>query len=295
MASRDAKYRHDIGIQRRCRREHTGVRVILRDDHPRVRKILVPRGPGRYRQRGLLTLTGAGLSPWSIGGGDPHFANVVLLALNENGTDGSTTFDDQSNSNHTLTAVGNAQWDTAQAPSGLTSSGLFDGNGDRITVTSGGTDFDFGTSPFSIEGFLRIAASTQMNIFDADGFGQGFPRSWIIAKYSSAFGPENKLLWAIATGTEYVTTNAISLNTWTHFYVGRDGATLYTALDGIVNTHNVGSGYSIPATGGYNPTIGGQATYGNWYNGHIAAIRVTKGVARYTANFAPPSLPLPTS
>ena len=59
-------------------------------------------------------------------GGDPYFANVVLLAGNESGADGTTTFLDQSSYARTLTAVGNAQWDTAQAPTGQTSSILLD-------------------------------------------------------------------------------------------------------------------------------------------------------------------------
>ncbi|MCR4298188.1 MAG: hypothetical protein NUV75_05470, partial [Gallionella sp.] len=85
-------------------------------------------------------------------GGDPSWASVTLLAFNDNAADGTTTFDDQSDSNHTLTPAGNTQYDTAQAPTGLTSSILFDGTDDRILIASS-SDFGFGTGDLTVEGF----------------------------------------------------------------------------------------------------------------------------------------------
>src|SRR3990167_8152900 len=96
------------------------------------------------------------VSAGGFGVTDPYWSSVVLLAFNENGADASTTFDDASNANHTLTANGNAQWDTAQAPTGLTSSALFDGTGDSITTNSSAS-FAFGTGDFTVEFFMRTA------------------------------------------------------------------------------------------------------------------------------------------
>jgi hypothetical protein len=85
---------------------------------------------------------------------DKHFASVRLL-LGFEGSDGSTTFVDDGATGHTVTASGNAQIDTAQLKFGA-SSGLFDGNGDFLTV-SDHADWVLGNLPFTIEGFVRFA------------------------------------------------------------------------------------------------------------------------------------------
>jgi hypothetical protein len=86
---------------------------------------------------------------------DPFFASVVLLAVNDNAADGTTTFIDQSASAKTLTTVGNAQYDTAQAAPGMTSSGLFDGTGDALTALDS-DDWSFGSGDFTVEAFVRF-------------------------------------------------------------------------------------------------------------------------------------------
>ena len=65
----------------------------------------------RKRQQGFI------MNPFRFGGApaptDPDYANVSLL-LHMDGTDGSTTFTDNSPIGHTVTAVSNAQINTAR-------------------------------------------------------------------------------------------------------------------------------------------------------------------------------------
>ena len=89
-------------------------------------------------------------------------AQTVLL-LHCDGTDASTTFTDSSSPAKTVTAVGDAQLDTAQFKFG-TASGLFDGTGDELTVTDH-ADFDFGTGDFTIEFFVRFNSVTGVQGF----------------------------------------------------------------------------------------------------------------------------------
>lgn len=78
-------------------------------------------------------------------------------------------------------------------------------------------------------------------------------------------------------------TQNVAFSTWSHIAYTRVGQTYYLFLNGIL----VGSGtfqYGISA--GRYITIGKQA--GNGATGYVDDFRVTKGVARYTANFTPP-------
>lgn len=79
-------------------------------------------------------------------------ANVMLL-LHCDGTDGSTTFDDESTTDHTVTPVGNAQIDTADKKFG-TASGLFDGTGDYLTIADH-ADFDLSGGTWTIEMWIK--------------------------------------------------------------------------------------------------------------------------------------------
>ena len=81
--------------------------------------------------------------------------NYTKLLLHFDGTDGSTTFVDSSPSGKTVTAVGNAQIDTAQYKFGG-ASGLFDGNGDYLSVPDS-DDWYFGTGDFTIDAWARFA------------------------------------------------------------------------------------------------------------------------------------------
>src|SRR5687767_4191678 len=82
---------------------------------------------------------------------------VVLLAVAERAADVTTSFDDQQAATHTVTDTGDEVWDDGQAPSGLSSSLLLDGTGDAIGVTTGHSDFSFGTGDFTVELFYRQA------------------------------------------------------------------------------------------------------------------------------------------
>ena len=81
---------------------------------------------------------------------------------------------------------------------------------------------------------------------------------------------------------------------WYHIAVVRNGSTVTIYRDGI----SVGSGSD---TVSHNPSTattlmigGGSATgFNNFYfNGYLDDLRITKGYARYTSNFTPPTFAL---
>ena len=214
---------------------------------------------------------------------DPSYANVSLL-LHGNGTNGSTTITDNSPSPKTVTAEGNAQISTAQSKFGGASI-AFDGTGDRVSVANNAA-FDFGTGDFTVECWVfSVAALTSYNFEYAHIAGKG---SGIAGgEYSLGFY-QQKINW-FANSTTTQGTTILTNNTWYHFAASRAGSTLKLFVNGLLessttNTLNYTSSVSFNAGDRQAGDSGGQYPF----NGYIDELRVTKGVARYTANFTPP-------
>ena len=93
-------------------------------------------------------------------------------------------------------------------------------------------------------------------------------------------------------------TSAISNNVWTHFALVRVGTTITAYKNGVANgtltvagSFAVGSPLNQPAL-----CISDSADTGGreFMAGYIDDFRITKGVARYTAAFTPPTAAFPT-
>lgn len=217
-------------------------------------------------------------------GGDPHWSNVVSL-LHFDGTDGSTTFTDETGK--TWTANGNAQIDTAQSKFGG-ASGYFDGTGDYISVSSGMSL----AGDFTIEAFVRPAAyNNHFSIYDSrtSGLANGF--LMYINKTNNHVEVEYRNGGTWSAGP--VSTTALALNTWVHVALARQGQVSKLYIGGI-EEGSVDSGSVFNFSNGA-ARVGAVANAdADWAaNGHIDALRITSGVARYTANFTPPSAPFP--
>jgi hypothetical protein len=216
---------------------------------------------------------------------DPYFANVTLL-LHCNGTNGSTTFTDVKG--HTVTPIGNAQISTAQSKFGG-ASGLFDGSGDYISVTDA-ADISMGSSDFTIEGWAYFAAGASPNcIYDK--------RATFTARGLAIFrDTDNNLYFAAGNSDtaawEVFLSGAAPTGAWLHYAFVRSGSAWYA----FVNGTQVGTTTASFAVddGGVNLFFGIlRDTISYPLNGNLDDIRITKGVARYTANFTPPSAQFP--
>jgi hypothetical protein len=213
---------------------------------------------------------------------DPNFAFNSLL-LHGNGTNGSTVITDSSGSPKTVTAVGNAQISTAQSKFGG-SSMLFDGTGDYLD-SSRSIDFDFGTGDYTIEGWLFQSSFGINTLVDLRIFGES------VAIYSSV---SNSLL-TLANNSAIIGTSTFgfSTNAWNHFAVTRSAGTCRGFTNGNLGFTITDNRDLKSTTGNLNCRIGSNNTGGQGFSGYIDDLRITKGVARYTANFTPPTLPFP--
>ncbi len=228
---------------------------------------------------------------------DPYAANVVSSLLHFDGTDGSTTFTDVTGK--TWTASGNAQIDTAQSKFGG-ASGLFDGTGDYVS-TSANSAFDFGTGDFTVEAWVRIAGNSAQSadaskrhalIFSVDNGSNTIPFELAIYGDSTTTGTG---LQAYNGTTAFSVTGTVSQSAWHHIALCRSGTDMRFFLNGTqmgatqTTSANFGSASQVPRIGG-RPF---GSNYNYYLNGWVDDLRVTKGVARYTANFTPPSAEFP--
>lgn len=215
-------------------------------------------------------------------GGDPNWANVTLL-LHCDGTDGSTSFPDNSDSAHTVTATGDAQIDTAEFKFG-TGSALFDGNTDGLTVPNS-SDFDFDSGDFTIECWIRTSslAANEFIINKRSGGATG----WALLVTTAG-----AVQWQ-PIGQASLTSSAglISVDTWHHVALTYSGTTTTIWVDGVSGGSGTRSALTANAVdmmlGRRNDSASG------YWTGWIDEVRVTTGVARYTANFTPPSAAFP--
>jgi hypothetical protein len=248
---------------------------------------------------------------WSITGTEKTpvdrlgIQNVSLL-LHGNGTNGSTTITDSSTSPKTVTANGNAQISTAQSKFGGASI-RFDGTGDFLS-TPNNAAWNFGTGDLTIEAWVYIAGNSAV---DADGsrvavvcntWNSASPISgWFLIILGNASTTGTGLqfsTWNSGNATNEIATTTITQSAWNHVAVSISSGTRRLFLNGTLltsSTTTVGSG-SIPAESYGSPLRVGntqQNSYRWELNGFIDDLRVTKGVARYTANFTPPTAPFP--
>jgi len=186
-----------------------------------------------------------------------------------------------------LETVGNAQISTSVKKFG-TGSLAFDGNGDYLK-TNGSTELTtFGTGNFTIEMWVYVNSlpGTDMVIYDGRPSNGAYP--CIILQ-----GSTNKIIWYANTSAQITATSVAPTSTWFHLAISRSGTSTKMFVDGTQSgsTYTDSTNYLGSAT---RPYIGANATNGTEsFNGYIDDLRITKGIARYTTTFTPPTAAFP--
>jgi hypothetical protein len=200
----------------------------------------------------------------------------------------SNRFVDNSTNNFAITRNGDVRVQT-QNPfqNNIGQSYSFDGTGDYVT-TSG--TYMFGTSPFTIETWIyptAYPASSWAGICGNINTGTGNSQILLSIKPGGFVGFLTWNTWIIDN-----TTVSAPLNTWTHVAVTFNGTTYRLFLNGT----QVGSSttvFNLNTAGAFNVGYSGNTGIFN-FTGSISDLRVTRGNARYTANFTPPATLLQT-
>jgi hypothetical protein len=223
------------------------------------------------------------------GGGDPYWNQVALL-LHCDGTDGSTTFIDSSNSAHTVTAAGGAEVDTANPRFG-SGSVLLNGTTAWLTIPDS-EDWHFGTGDFTIEMSVYFSNLTGNREFFAQRIGSTVPPVlfYRIGSGINVYLSFNNISFAanptIASGA------VLTAATWYEIALVRSGSDFKLYIDGsqVGSTYTSASGFTDSSI---DLRIGGRTA--SAIAGAIDEVRITKGVARYTSSFTPPTQAFPDS
>lgn len=222
-------------------------------------------------------------------------ANTLLL-VHCDGANNSTTFTDDTTlrTAKTVTASGNAQVSTAQSQFGGASI-LFDGTGDRLTVSGNNDVLFWNTQPFTVEYWCRVSgfATSQAN---DDPTIIGNMDSTSDADFWS-FGPDNSgnltfKYWNGANNTVKAA-GTMNLNQWYHCAAVISGNTIRIYLDGVQQNSAAISGTPQFGTGYGGLNIGwGRSSANMSYNGYLDEIRISN-LARYPSGttFTPSTTP----
>jgi len=208
--------------------------------------------------------------------------NTQLLTNYTNGA----IFDNAMMNN--LETVGNAQISTSVKKYG-TGSLAFDGTGDYL-VTPYTDLLQFGSGNFTIECWAYLTASNSSNFIIGNARNSDGSGGWLFfvdtSRYLGFYFTANG---SYGTGGFYTSSSQISFNTWTHIAATRNGSSFYLFINGVLVATNTSS------TAIYNSTrvitIASDfagASDASW-TGYIDDLRITKGFARYTATFTPPT------
>lgn len=206
---------------------------------------------------------------------DPWYESVSLLLP----MDSEAMFTDHSPIISAVTRFGDTKILTTQSKWG-NGSAYFDGTGDYLQIPNS-TDFNFGSGDFTIECWVcpTQAPSPEADIVTSNGAsnGCGLRLGGNLFAY---------FIYSIGGTTSHVpSTQALPLNQWTHLAAVRFGSSAYLFVNGVPTSKSCGAGsQNYPGIGF---CVGRNNTNSSWYfTGYIDELRITKGVARYTSNFA---------
>ena len=223
-------------------------------------------------------------------GGDDYFSDVSVL-LHMDGVDGSVNFVDSSSNNLTIGTNNQAQIKTDQSKFGGASA-YFDGDTDYLVIPAG-ENLAMGTNDFTVECFYRPTskAATYPRIVQFGSNPWQTNDNWALLDRHDDANTVFSVAFFPLAGNDLVlqSTTTVVNDTWYHLAVTRSGSTFRLFVNGVeeasyTNTAAVSASSEVLAyVGG---TIEGQSASAN---GYVDELRITKGVARYTSNFAPPT------
>jgi len=208
----------------------------------------------------------------------------TMLLAHFDGANGSTDFVDSAG-RHTLTAHGNAQISTAQAKFGQ--SLLLDGSGDYLSIASS-ADWNLGNT-WTIEFWAKGTASTAMLGWNqVSGHSTRLYMGHDGSKLDCSYIQSSSINWKCRANCAWPTAD------FNHVALVRDaGSNFKWFLNGVLIPNTDGNGGTWPSLTDLNLLIGAHRNESGliYVTGNLDELRISKGIARWTENFTPPTAP----
>jgi hypothetical protein len=160
------------------------------------------------------------------------------------------------------------------------------GGTDALTIPSS-SNFNFGSGDFTIEAWIYVSAYVSSSAIISKGVNGPFLIFIGASNEISFYSSTNGSGWAVS---DLRIASAPATNTWHYIAVTRSGTTVRTFFNGVLANSTTLTGAVVS-----NATDVSVGRYSSSFNGYIQDLRVTKGVARYTAAFTPPTTAFPTN
>ena len=233
------------------------------------------------------------------GESDPNFGNVVLLLH----------MDDAGFSDVTGKAV--SQIGTPTSVAGKFGNGMY--TNDISTTSSGlihfevselGTDFDFGSGDFTIETFAKwepIFPDSGSYVGVLVSLKDGLLTGSFVFEVRLSTGKVRLVTYSGGVARTLTSDAAITANQFYHLAAVRNGDEYSIYIDGVkdINTLTTSGAIDSSPTSFYGVLVAGSqiSTNAGQFSPNLVLdeLRITKGVARYTGNFTPPTAPFPNS
>jgi hypothetical protein len=217
---------------------------------------------------------------WNNVSGDIYYPSCSLL-LHFSGSNGSTTFTDNSPRTKTATSNNGAVISTAQSKFGGTS-GFFDGTNDYVSIPNN-TEFNFTSGTFTVELWAYFSSVSDQRVLVTNY--QDATNGWVLQLLNGIVNVNLS-----GNGQDIIGTTTILTNTWYHITVSGTAGAYKLFLNGVQEGSTYTGGTTLTSTSAL--TIG-QIISSGYFIGYIDELRITNGVARYTASFATQSVQFP--
>ena len=181
--------------------------------------------------------------------------------------------------------IGNTTTSTTQTKYNDTSV-YFDGS-DVILLPSS-TNGDFSTGDFTIETWIRPGSTSGTQVW--------LDNDWNASTYAFNLDlSNNKFVFYNANGgSSSITLTSVTswtINTWYHIAYVKSAGVLNLYVNGVFD-NSVAMNVQTGRPGQSKIYLGAQTGSVNYFTGYLEDVRITNGVARYTANFTPPTAAL---
>lgn len=225
---------------------------------------------------------------------DPYYSSVSLL-LHMDGSNGTQVLVDNSPTPKTATAIGAGTALSTSTYEFGTASLYCPGSDANYLNVDTSNQFNFGSGDFTVECWVNAAfsgrGSNSFALSTRTGDGND---GWVFAILTT--GGLAFVAWNASSVVANFSSSAgvVAENTWQNICVTRQSGTYRIFANGTLVATNSASLAAI-GNSGSSLVSKDASSGGRYFQGYMDEVRITKGVARYTASYSVATSPFPNS